>query len=146
MGDSSCATAQDNLCLFSPYSSIHFIEKTKFTSLKKENMKIETDRSINYSSLSKGSKVSLSNTSMKRYDAQTMNDHYGNQWRSYASTVREVEQPDGTILKGEQMVHSKNNISILIFFLCRICFRKSSFSQKKSAIGGFNIIDDKFRR
>jgi hypothetical protein len=37
---------------------------------------------------------------IQRYDADTIKHHYGDSWKSLASNVREIAQPDGSIVKG----------------------------------------------
>jgi hypothetical protein len=37
---------------------------------------------------------------IQRFDADTIKNRYGNNWRNFASTVREITQPDGSIIKG----------------------------------------------
>ncbi|CAF0886714.1 unnamed protein product [Didymodactylos carnosus] len=36
---------------------------------------------------------------IQRFDADTIEQHYGGQWKAYASNVREVRQADGSIIK-----------------------------------------------
>jgi hypothetical protein len=38
---------------------------------------------------------------IQRYDADTIKHRYGDNWRNYASNVREITQADGSIIKGE---------------------------------------------
>ena len=37
---------------------------------------------------------------IQRYDANTIRDRYGDNWKSLVSNVREVTQPDGSVVKG----------------------------------------------
>lgn len=38
--------------------------------------------------------------SIQRFDAETIKNRYGTSWKNFASNVREVTQPDGSIIKG----------------------------------------------
>jgi hypothetical protein len=37
---------------------------------------------------------------IQRYDADTIKNRYGNNWKNFTSSVREITQPDGSIVKG----------------------------------------------
>ena len=37
---------------------------------------------------------------IQRFDADTIRNRYGDNWKNFASNVREVTQPDGSIVKG----------------------------------------------
>lgn len=38
---------------------------------------------------------------IQRYDADTIKHRYGENWRNYASNVREIKQADGSIVRGK---------------------------------------------
>ncbi len=38
---------------------------------------------------------------IQRYDADTIKNRYGESWKNFASNVREITQPDGSIVKGK---------------------------------------------
>lgn len=42
---------------------------------------------------------------IQRYDAATIENRYGDNWRTLASNVREVTQADGSIVKGRRALH-----------------------------------------
>jgi len=44
----------------------------------------------------------FSNEQIQRYDADTIRNRYGENWRDYASNVREVKQADGSIIRGKR--------------------------------------------
>jgi hypothetical protein len=37
---------------------------------------------------------------IQRFDADTIKNRYGSNWKNFASNVREITQPDGSIVKG----------------------------------------------
>jgi hypothetical protein len=37
---------------------------------------------------------------IQRFDADAIKNRYGDNWKNFASNVREVTQPDGSIVKG----------------------------------------------
>lgn len=37
---------------------------------------------------------------IQRFDADTIRNRYGDNWKNLATNVREVTQPDGSIIKG----------------------------------------------
>ncbi len=37
---------------------------------------------------------------IQRFDADTIKNRYGENWKNFASNVREITQPDGSIVKG----------------------------------------------
>jgi hypothetical protein len=37
---------------------------------------------------------------IQRFDADTIKNRYGENWKIFASNVREIPQPDGSIVKG----------------------------------------------
>jgi hypothetical protein len=39
---------------------------------------------------------------IQRFDADTIKNRYGDNWKSFASNVREITQPDGSIVKGNE--------------------------------------------
>ena len=39
---------------------------------------------------------------IQRYDADTIKNRYGSNWKNFVSNVREIKQPDGTIVKGKE--------------------------------------------
>jgi hypothetical protein len=44
----------------------------------------------------------FSDEQIQRFDAKTIKNRYGDNWRSYASNVREIKQADGSIIRGKQ--------------------------------------------
>jgi len=53
----------------------------------------------------------FSNEQIQRYDADTIKHRYGDNWRNYASNVREIKQADGSIVRGKYLYF------VLFFFL-----------------------------
>jgi hypothetical protein len=43
----------------------------------------------------------FSDEHIMRYDADTIKHRYGENWRNYASNIREIKQADGTIVRGK---------------------------------------------
>ena len=39
-------------------------------------------------------------TKIPRFDADTIKNRYGDNWKNFASNVREITQQDGSIIKG----------------------------------------------
>jgi len=37
---------------------------------------------------------------IQRFDADTIKNRYGENWKNFASNIREITQPDGSIVKG----------------------------------------------
>ena len=54
-----------------------------------------------YSSMNNNDEQLFADEQIQRYDADTIKNRFGDNWRSYASNVREVKQPDGTIVRGK---------------------------------------------
>ena len=53
-----------------------------------------------YSSMHNNDDYLFSDEQIQRYDADTIKQRFGDNWRNYASNVREIKQPDGSIVKG----------------------------------------------
>ncbi len=43
----------------------------------------------------------FSDEQIQRFDADTIKHRFGDNWRNYASNVREVKQADGSIVRGK---------------------------------------------
>ncbi len=41
---------------------------------------------------------------IQRFDADTIKSRYGKNWKNFATNVREVTQPDGSIVKGIEQI------------------------------------------
>lgn len=41
---------------------------------------------------------------IQRFDADTIRNRYGDNWKHLASNVRQVTQPDGSIVKGKDQI------------------------------------------
>lgn len=61
---------------------------------------------------------------IQRFDADTIKNRYGENWRNFASNVREITQPDGSIVKGLSF------ISFLVLFLHHRSIRFQNTSSK----------------
>ena len=54
----------------------------------------------------------FSDDQIARYDADTIKHRYGDNWRNYASNIREIKQADGTIVRGNEVKDSLLSSSI----------------------------------
>jgi len=54
-----------------------------------------------YSSMDNNDDQLFSDEQIQRYDADTIKHRYGDNWRNYASNVREIKQADGSIVRGK---------------------------------------------
>ena len=41
---------------------------------------------------------------IQRFDADTIRNRFGDNWKNFATNVREVTQPDGSIVKGIEQI------------------------------------------
>ena len=57
-----------------------------------------------YSAMNSNDEQLFSDEQIQRYDADTIKHRYGENWRNYASNVREVKQADGSIVRGKHTV------------------------------------------
>lgn len=53
-----------------------------------------------YSAMQNDDEHLFNDEQIQRFDADTIRNRYGDNWKKYASNVREVTQPDGSIVKG----------------------------------------------
>ncbi len=53
-----------------------------------------------YSTMQNGDDNLFNDEQIQRFDADTIKNRYGENWKKFASNVREVTQPDGSIIKG----------------------------------------------
>jgi hypothetical protein len=53
-----------------------------------------------YSAMSNPNDQLFDDEQIQRYDADTIKNRYGESWKNFASNVREITQPDGSIVKG----------------------------------------------
>ena len=49
---------------------------------------------------------------IQRFDADTIQNRYGENWRTFASNVREIAQPDGSIVKGLRFAFGRRSNSV----------------------------------
>jgi hypothetical protein len=61
----------------------------------------KTNSSLFYSSMDNNDDQLFADEQIQRYDADTIKHRYGDNWRNYASNVREIKQADGSIIRGE---------------------------------------------
>jgi hypothetical protein len=54
-----------------------------------------------YPSMNNNDDQIFSDEQIQRYDADTIKHRYGDNWRNYASNVREIKQADGSIVRGK---------------------------------------------
>ena len=54
---------------------------------------------------------------IERYDAETIKRRYGEHWRNFASNVREIKQPDGSIIRGRRKSNNSLWDKQVIFFV-----------------------------
>jgi len=59
----------------------------------------------------------FSNEQIQRYDAETIKHRYGDNWRSYASNIRDIKQADGSIVRGKKSFFFFSLFIQSIFFL-----------------------------
>lgn len=60
----------------------------------------KTNRSTNFSTMSNTNDHLFSDEQVQRFDADTIRNRFGENWRNLVSNVREVTQPDGSVIKG----------------------------------------------
>ena len=72
-------------------------------------MTTKTNPQSFYSSMYTNDDQLFANEQIQRYDADTIKNRYGDNWRNYASNVREIKQADGSIVRGEY-------ISMFVYF------------------------------
>lgn len=65
-----------------------------------------------YSSMYNNDDQLFANEQIQRYDADTIKNRYGDNWRNYASNVREIKQPDGSILRGKYIMSCFSHLFI----------------------------------
>lgn len=53
-----------------------------------------------YSTMSNRDDNLFNDENIQRFDVDTIKNCYGNDWRNFVTNVREVTQPDGSIIKG----------------------------------------------
>ncbi len=53
---------------------------------------------------------------IQRFDADTIKNRYGSSWKNFASNVREIAQPDGSIVKGIRYLFFNLFIKLKKFF------------------------------
>ena len=53
----------------------------------------------------------FSDERIQRYDVDTIKHRYGDNWRNYASNVREIKQADGSIVRGKQISLLQTNVN-----------------------------------
>jgi hypothetical protein len=97
---------------FSSYSSK---QQSKFTYTKIETMTTKTNSHSFYSSMHNNDDHLFSDEQIQRYDADTIKHRYGDNWRNYASNIREIKQADGSIVRGKNRFYHKNYINIFFF-------------------------------
>jgi len=56
--------------------------------------------SSSYKTMLKQDDEQFYNDDIQRFDADTIRNRYGDNWKNLATNVREVTQPDGSIIKG----------------------------------------------
>lgn len=59
-----------------------------------------TNTQLFYSTMPDSNDNLFDDTKIERFDADTIRNRYGNHWKNFASNVREIVQPDGSIIKG----------------------------------------------
>ncbi|CAF3327977.1 unnamed protein product [Rotaria socialis] len=62
-------------------------------------MTTKTNPKSFYSSMYANDDQLFANEQIQRYDADTIKNRYGDNWRNYASNVREIKQADGSIVR-----------------------------------------------
>ncbi|CAF2409453.1 unnamed protein product [Rotaria sp. Silwood2] len=66
-----------------------------------------------YSSAHNNDDQLFANEQIQRYDADTIKNRYGDNWRNYASNVREIKQADGSIVRGEYIQYIIDDPNLL---------------------------------
>jgi hypothetical protein len=64
-------------------------------------MTTKNNPSLFYSNIDNNDDQLFSDEQIQRYDADTIKHRYGDNWRNYASNVREIKQVDGSIVRGK---------------------------------------------
>ncbi len=64
-------------------------------------MTTKTNSYLFHSSMDNNDDQIFADEQIQRYDADTIKHRYGDNWRNYASNVREIKQADGSIVRGK---------------------------------------------
>ena len=86
----------------------------------------------------------FSDEQIQRFDAETIKHRFGDNWRNYASNVREVKQADGSIVRGKYAFVFRRFVFLVRQF--RIYHRRSEFTARNQAGNRFDIVNNRFRR
>jgi hypothetical protein len=65
---------------------------------------ITTNTQLSYSTMPTEDDQLFYDEQIQRFDADTIRNRYGENWKNFASNVREVTQPDGSIIKGIEQI------------------------------------------
>lgn len=67
-----------------------------------------------YAAMNQTDEQLFADEQIQRYDADTIKRRYGENWRNYASNMREIKQADGSIVRGNTKI---SNIALFFFSL-----------------------------
>ncbi|CAF3109564.1 unnamed protein product [Rotaria sp. Silwood2] len=83
---------------------------------------------------------------IQRFDAETIKNRYGNNWKNFASNVREIVQPDGSIIKDPTLLEQSKPSSQPINSTLSTISTVSDDDQQQSLKNKFAQIKAKFEQ